>query len=72
MINHSNYPPLNEAQKELLKFINPKDANCICKSLNNVFKMALFDSDNSINSKQKDDLFIVDKLKKLVKNISDK
>lgn len=72
MINPSDYPPLTEAQKELLKFINHKDANCICKSLNNVFKMALFDSENSINSKQKDDLFIVDKLKVLVDGISDK
>ena len=72
MTNLSDHPPLTEAQKELLEFINHQDAKSISKSLNNVFKMALFDSENTVNSRHKDDLFIVDKLKILVENISDK
>jgi hypothetical protein len=53
---------LSESQSELLKFINTVDAKDLAISFKNVFNMALFNSEDDITNKQKDDLYMLDKL----------
>lgn len=57
------------AQNELLKFINPTDAPDIAEALKKVFNMALFNNSEPLSSKEKDDLFYLDRIIRITKNI---
>jgi hypothetical protein len=64
-----NHTELSEAQQELLKFINPKDAPDICHNLRQVFDMALFENSNPIFCKQKESLFYLEKIIGIIEKI---
>lgn len=57
-----NATQLSEAHQELLIFMNETDSKDIAAGLRNVFNMALFENKGTLSSKQKDDLFYLEKI----------
>lgn len=64
-----NATQLSEAHQELLIFMNKTDSEDIAKGLRNVFNMALFENEQALTSKQKDDLFYLEKIIAIAKKI---
>lgn len=60
---------LSESQKEVLNFLNPNDAKDIAVALRRVFNLALFANDDTLTSKQKDDLYYLEKIITLSQNL---
>lgn len=56
---------LHEVQQELVKFINPVDAPDIAQSLKRVYVKAFFCNGEDLGSKEKDDLFYLERIIRL-------
>ena len=68
-MDNSDPKPLSEAHQELVLFINPIDAPDIENSLKNVYSMAMFNRQGTLTEAQKDDLFYLEKIIRLVQNM---
>jgi hypothetical protein len=64
-----NATQLSEAHQELLIFMNETDSKDIAIGLRKVFNMALFENNNVLASKQKDDLFYLEKIISIAEKI---